>query len=490
MQGEPMPRGEKPAEANSAELAAARKSLRNEASRRRELEQRLAESLERERATGAILQEKDRALTEALEQQTATSEILRVISSSPTDLQPVLNTVVESAARFCGAYDASLYRLEGAALKLVAHHGPIHVPSGMLVPVVRGTAGGRSVLERRAIHVADLQAETEEYPEGSALARDFGHHTALAVPLLREGEVIGGIQLRRAEMSPFSDKQIAMLQTFADQAVIAIENVRLFRELEARNRDLSATSEVLQIISRSPTDEKPVFDAIAQSSMQLCGAMFAMVASFDGELLHLVSTAHVRTAGLEGLATVYPLRPNRGQVAGRAILERGVVQSVVNISPLPRRSVPCVGVRPPDVICHSQTPPLQEPPRSRCHSVGAAAPQHSGPRGPAVSSPSRSSGPRAIRPALGSWALPQAPARTDLAHRSSALPHRLVSAVPPDLIPVELLWSYLKYGRLANFAPDTTKDIQTAVNHERRRVARHPELLRSFFRHSALPFRV
>ncbi len=194
-----MPRGEKPAEANSdAELAAARKSLRNEASRRRELEQRLAESLEREKATGAILQEKDRALTEALEQQTAASEILRTISSSPTDLQPVLNTVVESAARFCGAYDASLFRLEGAALKLVAHHGPIHVPSGMLLPVVRGTVGGRSVLERRAIHVADLQAKTEEYPEGSALARDFGHHTALAVPLLREGEVIGGIQLRRA----------------------------------------------------------------------------------------------------------------------------------------------------------------------------------------------------------------------------------------------------------------------------------------------------
>src|SRR6267378_5110681 len=186
----------------AARLSVTRKSPKIETSGRRELEKRLAESLEREKATGEILQEKDRALTEALEQQTATSEILRVISSSPTDLQPVLDTVVKSAARFCGAYDAELFHLDGGTLRLAAHHGPLRIPLGLLVPVVPGTVGGRSVLERRAVHTADVQAEAEEFPEGSAFARDLDYRTILAVPLLREGEAIGMIALRRTEVSP------------------------------------------------------------------------------------------------------------------------------------------------------------------------------------------------------------------------------------------------------------------------------------------------
>ena len=266
------------------------------------------------------------ALNEALERQTATSEILRVISSSPTDVQPVFDAIAQSASRLCGAFDASIFRVDGDRLAFVAHHGPIAQRHGdFSLPLVLGTVGGRSVLESRTVQVADLQNEDREFPDAVENARRFGFRTILSVPLLREGIAIGGIQLRRTAVQLFSERQIALLQTFADQAVIAIENVRLFTELEARSRDLSAISEILQVISRSPTDEKPVFDAIAQSSMRLCGAMFAMVASFDGELLHLVSTAHVSTAGLEGLATVYPLRPNRGQVAGRAILERAVV---------------------------------------------------------------------------------------------------------------------------------------------------------------------
>src|SRR4030095_13518657 len=165
--------------------------------RLRHLENRLAESLEREKATG-------RALSEAIERQTATSQILRIISTSPTDLRPVLEAVVESAVRFCGAHDAELYKRDGGDLRVAAHHGPISAPMGRLIPVVRGTVAGRAVLELRAVHVADLQAEVEEFPLGSALAREFGYRSALAVPLLREGTAVGTINLRRTEVSPFT----------------------------------------------------------------------------------------------------------------------------------------------------------------------------------------------------------------------------------------------------------------------------------------------
>jgi GAF domain-containing protein len=329
-----MRRGAKPGKAKGdARLSVARKSPKNETSGRRELEKRLAESLEREKATGEILQEKDRALTEALEQQKATTEILRVISESPTDLQPVLDTVVKSAARFCGARDAELFHLDGGALRLAAHHGPLHIPFGLLVPVVRGTVGGRSVLERRAVHVDDLQAEAEEFPEGSTFARDLGYRSLLAVPLLREGEPIGTIQLRRTEVSPFTDKQIALLQTFADQAVIAIENVRLFTELQASNRELTtaleqqtATAEILRVISSSPTDVQPVFDAIADAAMRLCGAASSIVTTFDGELVHLSAEAAISPEGTDAVRALYPIRPSRGFASGRVVVTRVIVQ--------------------------------------------------------------------------------------------------------------------------------------------------------------------
>ena len=150
----------------------------------------------------------EQSLAEALEQQAATSNILKVISGSPTALQPVLDAVVENAARFCGADDASLFRVEGDRLRGDAHHGPVHQPPGFQLPLARGSLGGRTALERRTIHVADLQAETEEFPEASANARRFGFRSALSVPLVRDGVAIGVIQLRRGAVSPFSDKQI------------------------------------------------------------------------------------------------------------------------------------------------------------------------------------------------------------------------------------------------------------------------------------------
>ncbi len=283
---------------------------------------------------GPSYAELQRALTESLDRQTATGEILRVISSSPTDIQPVLDALVKSAARFCGADDAVIHRLEGDGLPVAAHYGPILAPIGFVTPAVRGTTAGRCVLERRAVHVADYQVETEEFAEGSATAREFGVRTILSVPLLREGVPLGAIILRRTEVQPFSDKQIALLQTFADQAVIAIENVRLSKELEAKNHDLTealdqqmATSEILRVISSSPTDVQPVLQAVAENAARLCDAAFDVVNRFDGDFVTLGASYHVAPEELEVLNTsVYPSRrPTRETASGRALIDRATV---------------------------------------------------------------------------------------------------------------------------------------------------------------------
>ncbi len=207
------------------------------------------------------LQARNRDLTEALEQQTATSDILRAISSNPSDLQPVLDTIAGNSARVCGAHDATVHLLDAGRLRQAAHHGPLPlVVASFDMPLSRGLVVARAVLERRPVQVHDL-SQAEDFPEGREFALRIGYKTTLAVPLMREGVAIGVVGIRRLEARPFSDQQVALLQTFADQAVIAIENVRLFKELEARNRDLTkaldqqtATSEILRVICGSPTD--------------------------------------------------------------------------------------------------------------------------------------------------------------------------------------------------------------------------------------------
>jgi len=237
------------------------------------------------------LQGRNRDLTEALEQQTATSEILRVIASSPTDVQPVLNAVAESAARLCSASDANIRLRDGDGLRSVANYGPL--PSLAVLSVSRGSVPGRAVIDRRTVHIDDLAAESnDEFPESKIAVNQFGFRTVLATPLLREGIAIGAIAIRRMEVRPFTDSQIKLLETFADQAVIAIENVRLFKEIQERNAELrealehqTATSEVLSIISRSPTDVQPVLDAIVESAARVCGIDDVTLRLRDGEFM-------------------------------------------------------------------------------------------------------------------------------------------------------------------------------------------------------------
>jgi GAF domain-containing protein len=208
---------------------------------------------------------------------------LRVISSSPTDIQPVLDAVGESAARLCEATNAVIFRMEGGLLRQVASYGGLptssHPPAGL--PINRGRVTGRAVFERRTIHVHDLAAEENEFPEGSQDARRDGHRTTLATPLLREGVPIGAILIRRMEVRPFTPKQIELLTTFADQAVIAIENVRLFEAEQARTRELTealeqqtATSEVLSLINSSRGELQPVFEIMLANATKLCEASY------------------------------------------------------------------------------------------------------------------------------------------------------------------------------------------------------------------------
>ena len=190
------------------------------------------------------VEDRTRELSEALEQQTATSEILGVIASSPTDVQPVLDTVAERAARLCDASDAVIHRLDGDVLRLVAHYGVIPAIDPLEeIPIGLASVPGRALADRQAIHVPDLAAEIETtFPGAKIFQERFGTRTILATPLLREGIPVGSIVIRRTEVHPFSEKQIALLKTFADQAVIAIENVRLFKEIQEKNEQLETAN--------------------------------------------------------------------------------------------------------------------------------------------------------------------------------------------------------------------------------------------------------
>jgi signal transduction histidine kinase len=275
-----------------------------------------------------------RELTEALEQQTATAEILRVISSSPTDIQPVLEAVAESAARICGGNDSVIQRVDGEFLRVAAGYGPMPRPlpsDGM--PIDRQSVAGRAVVDRRTVHVHDVTAEPEaELAISREHASRFGTRTVVSTPLLREGVAIGAITARRTEVRPFSDKQIRLLETFADQAVIAIENVRLFQELQARTRELARSVEELRALGEvgqavsSTLDLPTVLTTIVARADQLSGTDGGAIYEYDeaADAFYLRATHRFEDDLVEALRA-HPLRPGEGAV-GKAAAAREPVQ--------------------------------------------------------------------------------------------------------------------------------------------------------------------
>jgi GAF domain-containing protein len=260
-------------------------------------------------------------LSESLQQQTATADVLKVISHSTFDLQKVLDTLTQSACRLCDAFDAVIFLRDGELLVRRAHYGPIPVPITEW-PLSRTWTAGRAVVDRKPVHVHDMQAEQTEFPDGHVMAQQLGqlgHRTIFSVPLLRGEEAIGCLTIRRSEVRPFTAKQIELAETFADQAVIAIENVRLFDEVQARTRDLAesleqqtATSEVLQVISASPGELEPVFQKMLENATRICGANFGSMSLYDGDSFRNVAVYNVPDAYAKQVQVPIPPHPKSG----------------------------------------------------------------------------------------------------------------------------------------------------------------------------------
>src|SRR5579863_2726017 len=272
-------------------------------------------------------------LTETLQQQTATAEVLKVISRSAFDLQPVLDTIVQTASRLCEAEYALIFKLEGdkytiassnnAAAAFVKHAAEHPIPSG------RGSLVGRTALERKVVHIPDCLADPE-YVNLDYQA--VGHHrTMLGVPLLREGVPVGVISLMRDAVKPFTEKQIELVTTFADQAVIALQNVRLFEEVQARTTDLqeslqqqTATADVLKVISRSAFDLKSVLTTLTESAQSLCGASLGIIMLRDGEVMRLRAESGCTQAFVDFMDT-HPIKPGRETITGRIFMDGKLV---------------------------------------------------------------------------------------------------------------------------------------------------------------------
>ena len=276
-------------------------------------------------------------LRESLQQQTATADVLKVISRSTFDLQPVLDTLTESAARLCDADIAAIIRQKGDAYYWATSYGlpadsSEYIKSNVVIEPGRATVAGRVLQEGKTVHVPDV-LEDSDYAIPSLNAQKIaGHRATLGVPLMREGSPIGVVLLMRRSPKPFSDKQIELVETFADQAVIAIENVRLFDEVQTRTRDLSkslqqqtATADVLKVISRSTFDLQTVLDALIETAAHMCDAD-------QGAITREIDEAFFRAAnyGYSSMLTDFirntPVQMDRSSIAGRALVEGRIVQ--------------------------------------------------------------------------------------------------------------------------------------------------------------------
>ncbi len=276
-----------------------------------------------------------RELNEAREQQTATSEVLEVISGSPGDLQPVFAAMLENAVRICDAKFGNIYRWGGEALHLVAAHNtpPAFVEARRSTPFFSPgpkSVVGRMVATKTVIHVADLAAEQayikDRIPSAVAAVELGGVRTILAVPMLNKNELIGSFTVYRQQVRPFTDKQIDLVQNFAAQAVIAIENARLLNELRQSLEQQTATSEVLQVISSSPGDLEPVFQAMLENAVRICHAKFGIIYRWDSDALHLVASHNVPPAFADARRRS-PRRPRPEAPTGRMIANKTVVHT-------------------------------------------------------------------------------------------------------------------------------------------------------------------
>jgi GAF domain-containing protein len=276
------------------------------------------------------VQARTRDLSEALAQQTATADVLKVISRSVFDLQNVLDTLMRTAAELCEVYSGGIAIREGDAFRYAAFYGS-HVPDAYkdllrATPVVAGraTMAGRVALEGKVVHVADLSDDPDyKLPESVAVAKI---RTCLGVPLLRDGTVVGVLVVNRSRVEPFSARQIELLQTFADQAVVAIENARLFAEVKAKTRDLeealgqqTATADVLKVISRSAFDLQAVLTTLAESAKDLCGASFVTLSLRDGDAMLLRAESGC-TPEIIQFMRAHPIRAGRETFTGRVML--------------------------------------------------------------------------------------------------------------------------------------------------------------------------
>ena len=295
-------------------------------------------------------------LNEALEQQTATSDVLRVISSSPGELKPVFEAILESATRICTAKFANLFLYADNSFRIAAQkNAPLaYAERWRQRPVLAVGDNPHNPLDRLAstksvINIPDLMAERgyiERNPRFVALVEAAGARTHVAVPMLKEGELIGAISIFRQEVHPFTDKQIELVKNFADQAVIAIQNTRLLNELRQRTDDLSesleqqtATADVLMVISSSPGELQSVFETIASRSVNLCGATYGIVFRFDGEMISVVAHHNLDQPAMDALNRMYPMRPDReSQLMGQVIMERSILH-IRDVAAEPRYTV-------------------------------------------------------------------------------------------------------------------------------------------------------
>ncbi len=283
------------------------------------------------------VQARTKELSESLQQQTATADVLKAISRSAFDLQPVLETLVESATRLSNGDIAWLFQREGDSLQWVAsygHNAELRARikaylTPLKVPADRGNITGRTFMEGKIVHVADVLADPEYTWTGAQEVG--GYRAALGVPLLRNDRVVGVIFVGRSEPRAFTTAQVELVATFADQAVIAIENARLFEAEQTRTKELTesleyqtATSDVLGVISRSPSEVQPVLDAIVRTATDLCQADYAFVWQIEGDAFRLVAFNRIEAAFAK-FASETPPRVDRGTVTGRVVLERRTI---------------------------------------------------------------------------------------------------------------------------------------------------------------------